>query len=263
MNRTVLTIGAFDPSCADGVAADIKTCSAYRVYCVGVVTTVTAQNSKGIQGVQPVPMEFIGQQMESITSDMEIHAVKTGLLGTARAIEITASLIHSYNLPNLVVDPEMQASLTGAPLIDEDGIQALKEHLIPLADLVTPNLQEAALLADMEVNDVPSMKEAAQAILEEYGPKAVIIKGGHLGGSRSMDVLYDGQRHSVHDAALLATENTRGAGTTFATALAVFLSRGIVPAEGINKAKQYLQKAMSHPFNLTDGPGPINHAIPV
>jgi hydroxymethylpyrimidine/phosphomethylpyrimidine kinase len=263
MNRTILTIGAFDPSGADGVAADFKTCSAYRVYGVGVITTLTAQNSKGIQGMQPVPMAFIGQQMESITSDMEIHAVKTGLLGTAQSIELAASLIQSYDLPNLVVDPEMQASLTGAPLIDEAGIEALKKHLIPQARLVTPNLQEAALLANMEVNDVPSMKEAAQKIVEEYGPKAVVIKGGHLGGSRAMDVLYDGQRHSVHDAALLASENLRGAGSTFATALAVFLSRGISPAEGINKAKQYLQKAMSHPFRLTDGPGPVNHAIPV
>jgi hydroxymethylpyrimidine/phosphomethylpyrimidine kinase len=263
MNRTILTIGAFDPSCADGVAADIKTCAAYRCYCVGVVTTLTAQNSQGIQAVQPVPMEFVGQQMESLGADMKVHAAKTGLLGTATSIEIVASLVKSYSLSHLVVDPEMEAALTGAPLIDDNGIAALKQHLFPLADLVTPNLHEASLLSGIEVNDVPSMREAAQFIHEEFGPKAVIIKGGHLGGSRAMDVLYDGQRHSVHDAARIASENNRGLGTTFATALAIQMTRGIALGEAINKAKQYLQKAMSHPFTLTDGPGPLNHAIPV
>lgn len=263
MNRTILSIGAFDPTCADGVAADIKTCAAYRCYCVCVVTTLTAQNSQGIQAVQPVPMEFIAQQLESLTPDMEIHAVKTGMLGTAKAIEIVASLMKTYDLPHLVVDPEMEASLTGAPLIDEEGLVALKEHLLPLAEVVAPNLQEAAVLADMEVNDVPSMKVAAQKIQEEFGPKTVVIKGGHLPGSRVMDVVYDGRKHSVHDAGRVATDNVRGAGSTFATTLAVHLTRGLSLAEGVNKAKQYLQKAMSHPFKLTQGPGPLNHTVPV
>lgn len=263
MNRTILSIGGFDPSCADGLAADIKTCSAYRCYCVGVLTTVTAQNSQGVQAVQPVPMEFIAQQVESLAPDMEIHAVKTGMLGRAKAVEIVSSLIDSYSLPHLVVDPTIEASPSGAALIDEEGLHAMQEHLLPKAELLVANLAEASIFAGMEVQDVPTMKQAAKVVHERHGPKAVVITGGHLPGTRAMDVLFDGSHLSVHDAAKITTNHTRGVGTTFSTALAVHITRGLALSEGINKAKQYLQKAMSHPFTLTEGPGPLNHTVPV
>lgn len=263
MNRTVLSIGGTDPTCADGIAADIKTCAAYRCYCVNVITATTAQNSSGVQAVQPLAMELVAQQFESLAPDMEIHAVKVGMIGSAKTAEILASLIKTYESPHVVVDPSMTASPGGAPLLDEGGILAIRDHLLPLAQILVANLQEASIFAGSEVNDVPSMKDAAQKIQETYGPKAVVITGGHLPGTRAMDVLYDGQRHSVHDSAKVTTNHVRGLGATFSTALAVHLTRGLSLAEGINKAKQYLQKAMSHPFTLTQGPGPVNHAVPV
>lgn len=263
MNRTILSIGGLDPSCADGIAADIKTCSAYRCYCITVLTAMTVQNSSGVQAIRPVAMEFVGQQLEALTADMEVHAVKIGMVGSAHTAEVLASLIRSYELPHVVLDPSFEPSPGGAPVIDEAGILAVRDHLLPIAGVVTANIQEAAVLAGIDVSDVPSMKEAARKIGEEYGPRAVVVTGGHLPGSRAMDVLWDGQRHSVHDAAKLSTGHTRGVGTTFSTALAVHLTRGLSLPEGINKAKQYLQKAMSHPFKITKGPGPLNHSVPV
>jgi hydroxymethylpyrimidine/phosphomethylpyrimidine kinase len=261
MNRTILSIGGFDHTCAAGVVADLKTFMAFRCYGVAVITSVAAQNSQGVQAVEPIPMEYVAQQLESITSDMEVHAVKTGMLGNARTVEIVASLLGSYELENIVVDPVMVSS-TGTPLLDEEGIEALGDKLLPLASVVTPNLHEASVLSGIEVTDVPSMKEAAQAIFEKHGPRNVVITGGHLEG-RAMDVLYDGKRSSVHDAAKIVTKNSRGTGCTFASALAVHLARGISLAEGINKAKLYMVKAMAHPFTLGRLASPLNHAVPV
>jgi hydroxymethylpyrimidine/phosphomethylpyrimidine kinase len=206
-------------------------------------------------------MEFVAQQLESITSDMEVHAVKTGMLGNGRTVEIVASLLQTYNLTNIVVDPVMVSS-TGTPLIDEEGIEVMKEKLLPAADVVTPNLHEASVLSGIEVKDVPSMKEAAEKIFETYGSKNVVITGGHLEG-RAMDVLFDGKRSHVHDANMIVTKNIRGTGCTFASALAVHLARGLSLTEGINKTKLYLVKAMAHPFELGKEAGPLNHAVPV
>jgi len=145
MNRTVLTIAGWDPSAGAGVAADLKTISAFGLYGVGVVTSVTAQNTRGIQAIYDLPMEFIAQQIESLTEDIEIHAVKIGMLGTARATKIVCELIKTLNLPSIVLDPVLK-STSGTALLEKKAIPILKEKLFPLSRVITPNMAEAGVL---------------------------------------------------------------------------------------------------------------------
>jgi len=256
MNRTVLTIAGWDPSAGAGVAADLKTIAAFHHYGVGVITSVTAQNTQGVQAIYDLPMEFIAQQIESLTSDIEIHAVKVGMLGTIRAANIVASLIQTLKLPNVVVDPVLKSS-TGTALMERKGIPVLKEKLVPLAAVVTPNMEEASTLSGIRVTDVRTMKEAARAIVKA-GAKAAVVTGGHL-GSRAIDVLYDGQRFSVYDSTKISTTNTHGVGCTFATAIACLLARGAPLPEAVDEAKRYVARAMNHPYRIGKGEGPLMH----
>ncbi len=256
MNRTVLSIAGWDPSAGAGVAADLKTIAAFHHYGVGVITSVTAQNTQGIQALYDLPMEFIAQQIESLTSDIEIHAVKVGMLGTARAATIVASLIPSFRLGNVVVDPVMK-STSGTALLERKAMAVLKERLLPLASVVTPNMDEASALTGIRVTDVRSMKEAARALVKG-GARAAVVTGGHL-GARAIDVLFDGQRFSVYDSTKLATTNTHGAGCTFATAIACLLARNVSLPEAVDEAKRYVARAMNHPYKIGKGDGPLQH----
>jgi hydroxymethylpyrimidine/phosphomethylpyrimidine kinase len=256
MNRTVLSIAGWDPSGGAGVAADLKTIAAFNQYGVGVITSVTAQNTQGVQAIYDLPMEFIAQQIESLTSDIDIHAVKIGMLGTARAVNIVASLIQTLRLPNVVVDPVLK-STTGTALMERKGIPLLKEKLLPLAAVVTPNMDEASLLSGVRVVDVRSMKEAARALVKA-GAKAVVVTGGHL-GPRAIDVLYDGQKFSLYDSTKIATTNTHGVGCTFASAIACLIARGTALAEAVDEAKRYVARAMNHPYRIGKGEGPLQH----
>ncbi len=169
MNRNILVIAGLDPSACAGVIVDLKTLMAWRMYGVAVVTAITAQNTQRVDSVYPVPMEVIGSQLESIVADIEIHAVKIGLMPNAKTIELIAELLRTFKLTNIVVDPIFKSS-TGYQFADDKMIQAYKEKLFPLAEAVTPNLHEASILAGMDVHDVATMKEASNKI-HQLAPK--------------------------------------------------------------------------------------------
>jgi len=256
MIRTILTIAGWDPSGGAGLAADLKTIAAFGHYGVGVVTSVTAQSTQGIQAIYDLPMEFIAQQIESLTSDIEIHAVKVGMLGTTRTVNIVASLIQSLKLRNVVVDPVLK-STSGTALLEKKGIPALKEKLLPLADVVCPNMDEAAVLTGVKVSDLQGMKDAAKQLVK-LGAKHGVVTGGHL-GARAIDVMYDGKQFSIYDSTKLQTTNTHGAGCTFASAVACNLARNLPTAEAVDYAKRYVARAMSHPYKIGKGEGPMLH----
>jgi hydroxymethylpyrimidine kinase/phosphomethylpyrimidine kinase len=256
VNRTVLSIAGWDPSAGAGVAADLKTIAAFGNYGVGVITSVTAQNTQGVQAIYDLPMEFIAQQIESLTSDVEVHAVKVGMLGTARTASLVASLIPSLKLQHVVVDPVLR-STSGTLLLEKRGIPVLKEKLLRLASVVTPNLDEASALTGLHVTDVKTMKDAARSLVKA-GAKAAVVTGGHL-GPRAIDVLYDGHKFSVYDSTKLATTSTHGAGCTFATAVACLLARNVPLPEAVDEAKRYVARAMNHPYRIGKGEGPLMH----
>lgn len=259
MNRTVMSIAGWDPSAGAGLGADLKTISAFGLYGVGVVTSVTAQNTQGVQAIYDLPMEFVAQQIESLVEDIDVHAVKIGMLGTARAVNIVATLIQTLKLPNVVVDPVLKSS-SGTALLEKKAISVLKEKLFPLARVVTPNLAEASNLAGSRVSDIASMKKAAQA-LQRMGPETAVVTGGAIGG-RAVDVLYDGKSFSIYDANRLETTNTHGAGCTFSAAIACRLAQGSSIEDAVDGAKRFVLRSMDHPYRIGKGDGPLLH-LPV
>jgi hydroxymethylpyrimidine/phosphomethylpyrimidine kinase len=256
MDRNVLTIAGFDPSGCAGIAADLKTFQAWGVYGVAVITTITAQNTQQVSGVYPVELETIQSQFESILSDIEIHAIKIGLLTRSTIVELVVSLCQRYKLSNIVVDPIL-TSTTGYEFVETHVIESYKEKLFPIADVITPNIAEASVFGGMQVKDVPSMKEAAVR-LHEYGPKNVLITGGHL-ETEAVDVWYDGARHETFAALKVANATSRGLGCTFSSILAVHLARNLNLSIAIPAAKDYIARAMAHPYKIGKGRGPLNH----
>lgn len=262
MNRTIMTIGPFDSSGATGILADVKTFQTFRVYGASVTTSIIAQNTQGIQGVFPIPMEFVGQQIEAIVSDMPLHAVKLGFLSSANNIEIIASLLKALNVKcPLMVDPVI-FNHEGQKLLGDDGVEALKNKILPSAFVATPNIPEAEILAGIKIKDMNGAKVAAK-ILFGLGTKNVIITGGHLEEVRVLDLWYDGSHFHIFEAPRLSTKNTLGIGCTFSSIVISLIARGLAMGESIEKAKQYLAKAMQHPFQIGKGLGPLNHTIPM
>jgi hydroxymethylpyrimidine/phosphomethylpyrimidine kinase len=256
MNRTVMSIAGWDPSAGAGVAADVKTISAFGLYGVGVITSVTAQNTQGVQAIYDLPMEFIAQQIESLVEDIEVHAVKIGMLGTLRATNLVATLVKEMKLPNVVVDPVLKSS-SGTALLEKKAIPVLKEKLFPLARVITPNMAEASTLTGNRVTDVASMKKSAEALIKT-GTENVVVTGGGT-GARAVDVLFDGHHHTLFDANRIETTNTHGAGCTFSSALACHLARGVTVEEAVDGAKRFVLRAMSHPYRIGKGDGPLHH----
>ena len=255
MDKNVLTIAGFDPSGCAGVAADLKTFQAWGVYGVAVITSITAQNTQEVSGVYPVRPEIIQAQFESIVSDIEIHAIKIGLLTKSTILELVVSLCQRHQLSNIVVDPVL-TSTTGYQFAEAEVIETYKEKLFPVVDVITPNIAEASVFAGIEVKDVASMKEAAMR-LHEYGPKNVVITGGHL-ETEAVDVWYNGGQHELFAAPKVAN-NFRGLGCTFSSILAIHLARKLDLSTAIPSAKDYIAEAMSHPNKIGKGRGPLKH----
>jgi hydroxymethylpyrimidine/phosphomethylpyrimidine kinase len=260
MIKNVLSIAGFDPSGCAGILADLKTLMAWRGYGLGVVTAITSQNTQKVDSVYPVPMEVIGSQLEALLDDIEIHAVKIGLLPNAKTIELVAELIKSFKLSNIVIDPVL-TSTSGYQFADEKMISAYIEKLFPLADAITPNLDEASVFTRQKVSDINSMKEAAE-VLFRMGPKNVVITGGHL-ENRAMDVLFDGTRPTVFDAPKIMNAHVRGLGCTFSSILALHLAKKVKLQQAIDPAKKYIARAMVHPFKIGHGRGPLNHNVAI
>lgn len=253
-----LTVAGSDSGGGAGIQADLKTFQELGVFGMSVLTALTAQNTNGVHGVFAVPQEFVAQQMDAVLSDLGTDAVKTGMLFDSPIIRTVADKLKQYKVKNYVLDPVMIAK-GGAPLLLEEAVSAVKEHLIPLAMVVTPNLPEAEVLTGMEkIETIEEMKEAAR-ILHAGGAANVVIKGGHGTGPQATDLLYDGHTFTEMTADRLETPHTHGTGCTFAAAIAAGLAGGLPVPDAVRQAKAFITAAIAHPLGIGSGHGPTNH----
>lgn len=256
--RTLLSIAGSDPSAGAGSQQDLKVATLLGVYGLTVITAITAQNSLGVQSWKPLAPDLVAAQLTSILSDVQVDAVKIGMLATAGIVREVATALRHKEAP-IVLDPVLAAS-DGSVLLEELGIQALKEELLPLATVLTPNLAEAGLLLQRRITDVAGMAAAAQDLLR-LGPKAVLLKGGHLTGP-PVDVLADG--HDVYHLPgdRLPGQHTHGTGCALAAALAAHLAQGRSLPEAVNQARALVAEAIRWGLPLGTGRGPVHTAAP-
>ena len=250
-----LTIAGSDPSGGAGIQADLKTFHQFGVYGEAAITLITAQNSMEVTRVEFLAADLVAQQIRSVLTDIPPQAAKTGALGNREIIEIVAAAAATFNFP-LVVDPVILTK-HGAALLTPDAIDALKTLLLPRATLITPNLEEAAMLTRMEISHVASMKRAAQ-ILSEMGPKAVLVKGGHLAGD-AIDILFYEGEWMQFSAVRIDTRHTHGTGCTYSAAITASLAAGHDLPTAVGRAKQYVTEAIRGNPGLGSGSGPVNH----
>lgn len=255
--NTVLTIAGSDSGGGAGIQADLKTCAALGAYGLSVITAVTAQSTVCVSGVHELPPGFVGLQLDTVLQDIRIDAVKTGMLANGGIIEVVAEKLAGYGIENLVVDPVMVAK-TGARLLSEEAINVLREKLLPLALVVTPNIPEARVLAGLDIESVDEMHRAARAI-HGLGPKNVLIKGGHLPGDEVTDVLFDGREFTVFSHRRVYTPHTHGTGCTLSAALACKIAQGLSVPEAVQAARAYLRLCLEHAFPLGKGRSPVHH----
>ncbi len=252
----VLTVAGSDSGGGAGIQTDLKTFAALGVYGTSVITALTAQNTQGVHGIHAVPPEFIACQLEAVLSDIPVHAAKTGMLGDADVISIVANILTKYRITNLVVDPVMIAQ-SGHRLLPEHAVDALRDKLLPLAMVATPNLPEAEILLGREILSVAEMVAAAREI-RRLGPRHVLIKGGHLRGTEMVDVFFDGKDVHLLSERKLDTINTHGTGCTYAAAIAAYLAKGSTPLDAFSRAKKFITNAISHGICVGSGYGPTN-----
>jgi hydroxymethylpyrimidine/phosphomethylpyrimidine kinase len=255
--KRVLTIAGSDSGGGAGIQADLKTFAAHGVYGTSAITALTAQNTRGVTGVHVVPAEFVTLQIEAVASDIGCDAVKTGMLATAAIVEAVAAAVESLDLPNLVVDPVMVAK-GGDRLIDDDAVHTMRVALLRLARVVTPNLPEAEVLSGLSIQSLDDMREAGHRILR-LGPRAVIVKGGHLGSPTSPDLLISLDGETMLDGPRLSVASTHGTGCTFASAIAARLAIGDALEDAARRAKAYVAGAMQHGIAVGAGHQPLDH----
>jgi hydroxymethylpyrimidine/phosphomethylpyrimidine kinase len=256
-----LTIAGSDSSGGAGIQADLKTFAAHQVYGASVIVALTAQNTTAVTAIHPVPAAFVAAQIDAVFDDLQVDAVKIGMLATTELIETVADGLERHSAKNIVLDPVMIAA-SGGRLLQEDAIEALKRRLLPLCTIVTPNLPEAAALlgtAMAETEDAAA--EQAEALLA-LGPANVLVKGGHGTGDDSVDILIgkDGRRERLV-APRIATQNTHGTGCTLSSAIASGLAHGIALNEAVALAKRYISAAIaaSDAVKVGRGHGPVHH----
>lgn len=257
--KTALTIAGSDSGGGAGIQADLKTFSALGVYGMSVLTSVTAQNTLGVQGIHDLPPDFVGLQIDSVMQDIGADAVKIGMLSNIQIIKIVSKKIKEYKVKNLVIDPVMVAK-GGDRLLKEDAVEALKQDLILLAMIVTPNLIEAEVLSGLKIQNIEDMKEAARKI-HKLGAKNVLIKGGHLLSAKAIDFLYNGESFKEFKAERIDTKNTHGTGCTLSSAITAELAKGKKIEEAVDIAKKYITLAIKHSLDLGHGRGPLNHLV--
>ena len=259
--QKVLTIAGSDSGGGAGIQADLKTVSAIGCYGLSVITALTAQNTRGVTGIHPVPPSFAAEQMAAVLSDIGADAVKIGMLYSAELIEVIAAELKRFEVARIVLDPVMVAQ-SGDKLLQEDAIQALKECLMPLADVVTPNIPEAEVLLDRRLEGSEDTRAAAKA-LSGYGSRSILIKGGHLEDDSCTDWLYlaDEDRHVRFDAPRIASRNNHGTGCTLSSAIAAYRAKGCAIEEAVRQAKTYIQSAIQAGANyaIGKGHGPVHH----
>jgi hydroxymethylpyrimidine/phosphomethylpyrimidine kinase len=252
-----LTIAGSDSGGGAGIQADLKTFHHFRVFGTSVITAVTAQNTRGVQGWVAIPVSMIEAQIDSVAGDLRPAATKTGMLADSAIVEAVAAAIRRHALASLVVDPVM-VSASGDALLERSGVAALRDVLIPLATLVTPNLDEAEMLVGETVRDVDAMERAGR-VLVARGATAALIKGGHLVGDAAIDVLVHGDRVRVFAHRRLDTRHTHGTGCTLSSAITALLALGNELDLAVEQAIDWVHRAIATAPALGGGHGPLNH----
>lgn len=252
-----LSIAGSDSGGGAGIQADLKTFMALDVFGMTAVTAITAQNTLGVHGIYDVPLAGISAQIDAVVTDLGVDALKTGMLSQASVIELVASKMKHYNLRNLVVDPVMVAK-GGASLLQEEAQSALREMLLPLATVVTPNVPEAEVLTGRSIGSLSDMERAAQMLVDQMGARSAVVKGGHLSG-RPVDVFYDGEQMHRLEGERFETRHTHGTGCTFSAAITAMLARGDSLLTAVHSAKTYITMAIRDELGLGAGHGPTNH----
>lgn len=255
--NTVLTIAGTDPTGGAGIQADLKTFQERGVFGMSVVTSVVAQNTTGVQGVQHLPVDFIQAQLESVFGDIIPDAIKTGMIHSVEMMDLITSFLKKYPDIPYVLDPVMVAS-SGDPLMDEKTRLTIKQQLVPLATVVTPNLDETSLLLGYEVKTIHEMEKAAESLVNDFGARAAVVKGGHL-VEGAVDVFYDGDRLVYLEADRVDTKDTHGTGCTFAACIASELAKGHDIHDSVQLAKSFVTDAIAYGLELGKGHGPTNH----
>ena len=264
--RIALTIAGSDSSGGAGIQADLKTFAAFGLYGATAITAVTAQSTKGVDAIAPLSADLVTAQIEAVAGDLAIDATKIGMLANAAIVEAVAAAIQELELPLVVVDPVL-VSTSGQRLLDDDGVQALCNELLPLARVVTPNIPEAEALSGKRIVTMTDAREAARRI-HDMGARAVIITGGHgaegmghraEGTGQVVDVIFDG--HAFHESrvAYVESTNTHGTGCTYASAVAACLALGRDLPDAAARAQQYVAGAIAHAPGIGSGRGPLNH----
>jgi hydroxymethylpyrimidine kinase/phosphomethylpyrimidine kinase len=252
----VLTIAGSDSSGGAGIQADLKTFTVFRAYGMSALTAVTAQNTAGVGDIVALPPAFVRRQIDLVVTDIGIDAAKTGMLANAAIVAAVADAVAAHRIEPLVVDPVMIAQ-SGAPLLEAEARVTLRERLLPLAALVTPNAPEAAALLGVAVDTVADQRAAARQLVA-LGARAALVKGGHLGGDDAIDVLFDG--HEVHElrARRVVTPHTHGTGCLLSAAIAVGLAEKRPLREAVTRAKRFVTAAIAAGLPLGQGAGPAN-----
>ena len=251
-----MTIAGSDSGGGAGVQADLKTFAALGVYGASTLTAITAQNTVAVTAVHELPVDLIQAQIDAVVTDIGVDAVKTGMLSSAAIVAAVAAALQKHAIPNLVVDPVMIAK-SGDALLRPDAVAALRNHLLPLATVVTPNIPEAETLTGLSLQTDAAIRQAAEQIIA-MGARSVVIKGGHRAGPAA-DLFYDGGCFQEFTSPRFDTPNTHGTGCTFAAAIAAGLAHGQDLAAAVAQAKDYVTAAIRHSYPLGHGHGPLHH----
>ncbi len=259
----VLIVAGSDSGGGAGVQADIKTVTALGGYAMSAITAVTVQNTLGVSGVHEVPTEIVRAQIEAVMSDLGADAWKLGMLGSAGHVRVVLEAYRAcgQGVP-AVLDPVMIAK-GGASLLAADAVAVIREELIPIAAIVTPNAPEAEALTGVEVRDLDGQIDAAEILVEQLGAYAALVKGGHIEGEVIRDVLLTREGYRVFESPRIATRATHGTGCTLASAIAAHMAQGMAIEPAVERAREYLMQAIAHAPGLGQGHGPLGHGWPL
>ncbi len=256
MKGHIHIIAGSDSGGGAGIQADIKTVTALGGYASTTVTALTAQNTTGVQNILDIPQDFILEQLKSVTSDFEIDAFKTGMLSNADIVTAVAEQLDAFDCP-VVVDPVMVAK-GGASLLEDAAVDALKNHLIPLSNLITPNIPEAEILTGKKIVTIDDMQSAVPDLLA-LGAENILLKGGHLEGDMIVDLLITPTQNHIFTSSRIHTKHTHGTGCTLASAIATSLAQEITMVDAVEKAREYVLEAIRQAPKIGSGHGPLNH----
>lgn len=253
---TALSIAGTDPTGGAGIHADLKTFQESDVYGMAAITSVVAQNTLGVEDVHHLPVPFIEKQINAVINDITPDAVKTGMIATAEMMELIGDMLKNQSV-HYVIDPVMIAK-SGDPLMEASSRRTMRDVLVPLGSVVTPNIPEAEDLTDMQIQDTEDAKKAAKIIVHELGAKAAVVKGGHLEGE-AIDILYDKQDFYHFSSPRFDTKHSHGTGCTFSAVVTAELAKGRTIWEAVEKGKRFISDAINYSLRLGKGNGPTNH----